>query len=374
MQPVLSNRVLSMKPSSLYAFFRKVKAKIAAGEDVINLGLGEPEENTPDSIKLAGIRAIIENKTKYVPSHGSSDLREKIARKYNVGLEEVVVSHSAKILNWVLFATTNPGDGILIPSPYFPPYVEVVKGLELKPVLIETEKNNFKLTAEAVKLAIENCLVKPKVLIINTPNNPTGVNYSQEELKKISRLAREEGIIIIADECYSSYSKTPNFSFRLIDPTAVIVCSSSKNYVMTGWRLGWGIMPSWLAEKVELVLDHFIGPPSSIAERAVFHALDLPIIEGYNEQREILMNWFKKMSIQCVDFDSAFYAFPNFSSYIERVGGSIKLAEMILEKGVAITPGNAFGDYEDYIRIAYCVSSDKLICALEIIEKTLSII
>lgn len=373
MKSALSKRVLALTVSSLYAFFRRVKAMIAKGNDVINLGLGEPEANTPWRIKLAGILAIIFNKTKYVPSNGSADLREKIARKYGVGMKEVVVSHSAKLMNAALLALTNLGDYVLIPSPYFPPFVQVVNGLECVPVLIETVANGFQLTAEMVSRAIKECLPnRPKVLIINSPNNPTGVEYDRDELEKIVQLARRESIMIISDECYLHFSPNPKFSIREIMPEAIVVHSASKMYAMTGWRLGWGIMPVWLAERVELVLDHFVGPPSAIAEKALMKALDTRGISIFREQRQMLRDWLEDKRFPYYYFNSAFYAFVDFSAVANRVGGEEKLAELFLKFGVAVTPGTAFGNYPGYLRIAYCVSKKKLKKALTRMDAALA--
>jgi aspartate aminotransferase len=372
MKDALSKSVLALDESPLYSFYRRVKALESKGIEVISLGIGEPDSETPDTIKNAGIQAIKTGKTRYVPSNGSADIRSMLADNYGVAPEEVVISHGAKtVLSAVLHSLVDPEDRVLMAAPYYPPFVGVVKSLGGWPLLVDTKKNGFQLTVELIRKALACKKNVPKILVLNTPNNPTGVEYSRDELEKIASWADENDVIVIADECYSCFSSDPNFSFRQLLPEAIIIDTVSKGYAMPGWRIGWGVMPVELANMVKLYLDNHIGCPGSINERAAFIALGHEFINPYNEQRELLSAWLKKYNIPFEPTNGGIYLFPDFSSIAEKIGGSEKLAEKFLKNGVALTPGIAFGKYDNHLRISYCVPVDKLEKAIRKMKETL---
>jgi len=371
-----SKRSSQLSASQLQQSFEKAKQLQDQGQiDIISLAVGEPYYPTPERIKQAAIEAIRNNYTKYTPASGSLDLKSKLAQKYSCLPDQVVISHGAKIiLSSLLWTLVDHEDQVLISAPYYSPYVEVARSCSGKVILVDTVDHDFQLTAKAIEEKIVSQNLKPKILIINSPNNPTGAVYAQAELEKIADLSKRYGFIIIADECYRNFSTNPDFTFRLIDKKAIIVDSCSKTYAMTGWRLGWAICCEELAQRLNRYFGAYIGSNFSVAEKAAIQALGQPGIDDFIKQRQIIFAWLKVSKIPHVETEGAFYAFADFSKTMKTTGmnGSVKLAEYFLRQAkVALSPGIAFGDFDNYLRISYSVEVETLQEALARIEKIL---
>lgn len=373
---ILSKRAETLKDSPLQDFFIKTKELRTKGEDIISLGVGEPYNSTPLAIKMSGIMAIIKNITGYLPAIGSPEIRRVLADKYQADVNEVIVSHGAKtVFGAMIELLIDPGDKVIIPAPYYPPFVEKVIYDGGIPILVDTAKTNFQISASEIEKAITKNTPKPKVLIINSPNNPSGISYSENELSEIAELCQKHNIAIISDECYQHFSDNPDFTFREIDNSAIIIGSCSKTYAMPGWRIGWGIMPTELATAMKRHSGNAIGSPDSISVQAAITALKGNGIKDFEHQRQMVYEWFWNNNIPFEKSTGGFYAFPNFSRYTQKIGGSVKLAEHLLKFGIAVTPGVAFGkDYDDYLRLSFCVAPKTLSKALKRLKRGLEAI
>lgn len=369
------------KLSPLQLIFLQAKELISQGEDIIELGVGDPDRATLDKIKDSAINAV-HNHCNYIPAGGSRDLKEAIAENYHrkgceVDINEVVASGGSRIvIDNILRVIIEPGDAVIVPAPYYPPYIGMVETYGGESVILDTKDDGFKITAENITKVVKKLNKDKKIvkaLIINTPNNPTGVEYEIEELKKIAVLAEKEGVLIISDECYSNFSKNKDFTFRSIYQKAIVVDSCSKTYAMTGYRVGWGVMDKDLVRQVDLKLNLHISSFSSISEKAAITALAGEGIDDYNEQRKYTLKWAKELDvIEENSGQAGFYAFIDISKYYEKLGvkTSLEFSELALKQaGVSLAPGSAFGDYDNFVRISYCVKMEKLVKALDSIAR-----
>ncbi|TAK95807.1 aminotransferase class I/II-fold pyridoxal phosphate-dependent enzyme [Patescibacteria group bacterium] len=373
----LSKRSSQLRPSPLAVFFRRVTELRHSGKNIISLGIGEPEAETPAVIRQAGITAIEEGNTRYIPVAGSRDVREILAKKYGALPEEVFVSHGAKsVLGIALQCLLDQGDEVLIAAPYYPPFLEIVKFLSAKPVLVDTLPDGFRLTVRALREVVDGQKLNPCALVINSPNNPTSVAYDRAELELIMAFAKERGITVVSDECYSNFAPDRQFTFRQVDPSAVVINSASKTYAMTGWRIGWAVGPKELVDRMILYADNFVGCPGSVSERAVVEALSQSGIPDVTTQRAKVHSWLEKMGIEHVQAISGFYVFANFSRFMQtsQTCGSVALANHLLEEAnVAVTPGVAFGEaYDEYLRLSFPLRVEDLEIALAKLEKALN--
>lgn len=367
---ILSQRSLAIPGSPLYVLASMFQEAKASGQDVISLGIGEPDSEAVWEARQAGKFEIEKGRAPYIGVCGKLSTRQLLARKYDAKPENVVVSNGAKtILAAVLWSIIDPGDVVLVPSPYYPPFIAVAESFGAEVRLIDTADSGFKLTADAVKKAIAGTKKRVKALIINSPNNPTAVTYDQTELLKISDLSKQYGFIVVADECYRHFSKDSSFSFRQLNPFSIVIDSASKQFGMPGWRVGWGVMPSEIAGKLAGYLNNFIGCPCSISDSALAGALAGKGLADFNIQRGTTLDWLCYLDIEPgYDASSGFYVFADFRRYVEHFGlhDGFELALLILEKtGVQLTPGIAFGDYPSYLRIAYCLENERLVEAFE---------
>ncbi|MDP3899871.1 MAG: aminotransferase class I/II-fold pyridoxal phosphate-dependent enzyme [bacterium] len=380
MSTQFSFRSKYLEPSPLQDLLKKIKSLQADGREIINLGVGESFLNTPEAIERHAQKAINLHQTRYTPASGSIELRAGIAQRYRVKPEQVVISNGAKSVATAVFWTLIDQDQpVLMPTPHYPPYFFGIKSLGGKVYLLECDKNFVPVTSEMeryLQALLANGFVGLICLLLNTPNNPTGAVYSDSVVKEISQLAKRyrqgtAGIAVISDECY--YPVGFEQSYLRFDPNAVIIGSFSKAYAMTGWRIGYGIMPAELAQKVTLYLETFSGCPNSIGQCAAVEALNQePLIHCYAKQRELLWCWFKRLNIFCGGADGGFYAFPDFSPFMNEKNGinSILFAEHLLNQAnVAVVPGIAFGDFDNCCRITCAVSENQLRAGLERIEK-----
>ncbi|EKE18676.1 MAG: aspartate aminotransferase [uncultured bacterium] len=374
-----SKRSNYLTSSPLYVFAKKVIELEAQGKKIISLGLGEPYYDTPEEIKSAGIEAIKNNKTHYNPAAGTLELRKMLAEKYGVGVECVSVSSGAKpFLGSIFWSLLDEGDLVFMAAPYYPPFAQIIESCGGKIVYVDTKSEGFQLTFELLKKEIEkqNLSDKNAYIIINSPNNPTGVTYQKEELKKIVSLCQENSITIISDECYSNFSPDPDFSLRQFSDDIIVINSLSKSHAMTGWRIGYAICPAELNVVVGRFLESYIGCPSSISDAAAIVALKSKTLPDFQHQRKIVHDWLDRFGISYAKSTGGIFIFPDFSSVMKKknIANSVDLATYFLENaGVSTTPGISFGEkYDTHLRISYCIKVEELEAALEKIEKVLA--
>lgn len=370
----LSERATSLTPSLTLSIDSKAKSMLANGQDVCSFVAGEPDFDTPEPIKAAAIAALQGGFTKYTPSSGLPELREAISEKfkkdngldYKVG--QIIVSNGAKhsCLNAIL-ATCQPGDEVLIPSPYWLSYPEMVRIAGAEPVFVPTtEDNRWKMTAADFENAMSP---RTKMVIINTPGNPTGAVYTREELKAIADVAAEEEILILSDEIYEKliYDETEHVSIGSLPEAhdlTITVNGFSKAYAMTGWRLGYLGAPEKIAAAIDSLQSHSTSNPCSFAQKGAIAALkgDQTAVsdmrDEFSVRRDYMYDRLAKMpNITAVKPLGAFYMLVN----IGRLGlTSTNFSDRLLSKAsVAVVPGIAFGD-DKTIRLSYATSLDVL--------------
>lgn len=384
MEYKISTKAASLTPSLTLSIDAKAKALKAQGEDVVGFGAGEPDFDTPQHIKEAAAKALSEGFTKYTPSSGIPELRQAIADKFKqeYGLEykpsQIIVSCGGKHSCFnVIFATCEEGDEVIIPSPYWLSYPEMVKLAGAKPVIIETtDKTEFKVTPEQLRAAITP---RTRLFILNSPSNPTGTVYTPEEIKALGDICVEKGILIMSDEIYDKlvydgavHKSVATFSKAHYEHT-IIVHGFSKAYSMTGWRLGYLAAPEPIAKAIDAVQSHSTSNPTSFAQKGALAALKGPQdhlkiwLEEYSKRRMYAWQRLNSMpGISCVNAKGAFYLFPNIS------GTGLKstefCAKLLEQEKVAAVPGIAFGA-DDYIRISYATSMTNIEKGLDRMER-----
>lgn len=376
-----ASRVGKLEPEGAYQVLARAKELEAQGRDIIHLEVGEPDFATPGNVSQVGIRAIAEGKTRYTPPIGIKRLREVIAedagrrRGITIDPSQVVVSPGSKPnLFFPALAVINPGDEVIYPDPGFPTYkamIEVAGGIPVPVPLVE--ENEFSFDLEAF-----DRLVNPKtrMIVLNTPANPTGGVIDVDTLQHIADAAQKYDIWVLADEIYMrlvfdqldvpSIAALPGMMERTI-----IADGFSKTYAMTGWRLGYGIMPTALADRVSLLQTHSIGCTAEFTQYAGIEALTGTqlwvdeMVAQYQERRDVLVAGLNAMTgVHCRTPLGAIYAFPNVKTFNRP---SAELANLILEKvNVALLPGTSFGSYgEGYLRLAFANSVENIQVALQ---------
>ena len=374
-----SENVARMQPSSTMAAMQAAVALRAAGVDVVDFGPGEPDFDTPEHIKLAAIEAIRAGKTKYTPTAGTRDLQRAIIdfyeREFGAHYEpsEVMATAGGKqaIFNAVV-TLAGRGDEVLIPKPYWVTFPEIVNFAGATPVFIETEETNFILTAEQVERAITP---RTKLLIINSPSNPSGRVIPPAEFKKIIEVVAERGIYAISDECYLKFVYAPAevFSAASLAPELrarlCIAGSFSKTYAMTGWRIGYALAPAEWTREMLTVQSHSTSNPNSMTQSAAATALNgsqdcvAAMLGEYRKRRDWLIGALCEIpGIRCTQPEGAFYAFPDVRGCL---GGEIKtsaeFSDLLLHNAhTVVTDGAGFGA-EGFIRISYATSLDRLV-------------
>ena len=379
----ISEYASSLTPSLTLAVTNKAKEMKARGEQVFGLAGGEPDKDTPENIKQAAIKALNEGATKYTPSVGLPALREAIAAKLKkdngleYGIGQICVTSGAKPAVYAaLRAVINPGDEVIIPTPYWVSYPSMVQLCGGTPVLVETKpENGWKITAEE----FENAMTpRTKLIIVNSPQNPTGAVYSEEELRAIGEIAVEEDILILADEIYEHlvYGDAKHVSIASLSPElynlTITVNGFSKSYAMTGWRLGYTAAPAEIAQAIKLSMDHTASNATTFCQYGAIEALKgeqtfiADLREEYDFRRQYVYDRLSKMpKIKVVEPKGAFYFFIDTT---ELGIGSLELCEKLLERyKVAAVPGIAFGN-DHAIRISYCTSLDVLKEGLDRLE------
>jgi aspartate aminotransferase len=369
----ISERAAQLTPSLTLSIDSKAKAMKAEGIDVCGFGAGEPDFDTPEHIKAAAIEALQAGFTKYTPSAGIPELRAAIAEKFAAdnGLTyrpgQVIVSNGAKHSCYnAILATCQPGDEVIIPAPYWVSYPDMVRLAGAEPVIVPTmERNNWKMRPED----FENAMTpRTKMLIMNTPCNPTGSVYTREELEAIVEVASGEDIYILSDEIYEKlvYDDAKHVSIASLSQEAydltITVNGFSKSYAMTGWRLGYLAAPEAVAKAVDSIQSHTTANPSSFSQRGALAALkgDQQAVSDMRDEFDMRRNYMidrlsKIPNVTAVKPQGAFYVLLNIS----QLGlTSQNFADRLLSKAnVAVVPGAAFGD-DRTIRLSYATSID----------------
>lgn len=380
MQHRLSAKVLNIKPSGIRKFFDLVSEK----KDVISLGVGEPDFDTPWHIRDEGIFAFEKGKTFYTSNSGLKELRVEICnylkRKFSLDYEplsEVLVTvGGSEAIDLAIRALTNDGDEVIIPEPCYVSYKPCAILANAKPVTIDLKaENNFKLTAAELKNVITD---KTKVLILAFPNNPTGAVMTKEDLEEIAKVVKEHDIYVISDEIYAELTYNgKHHSIAELDgmkERTIVINGFSKAYAMTGWRLGYACGAKEIISQMTKIHQFAIMCAPTVSQYAAVEALkngdkDIEEMkESYNQRRRFLLESFKEMDIPCFEPFGAFYVFP----CIEKFGmTSEEFAMKFLdEENVAVIPGTAFGDSgEGFLRISYAYSIEKLKVAMEKMAK-----
>ncbi len=380
----IASRVKELSPSLTLAIDSKAKAMKAEGIDVCSFGAGEPDFDTPEHIKAAAMASLEMGFTKYTPSSGIPELRQAISDKLKAdnqidySAQQVIVSNGAKHSCYnAIMAVCDPGDEVIIPAPYWVSYPEMVKLAGAIPVIVPTkEENNWKLTAEE----FENAMTpRTKMLIINTPGNPTGSVYSREELAAIVAVAEEEDITILSDEIYEKlvYDDAKHVSVASVSAEAydltVTINGFSKSYAMTGWRLGYLAAPEALAKVIDSFQSHSTSNPCSFAQKGGLAALKgdqqcvTDMREEFNLRREYMHNRLNNIArVSAVKPLGAFYVLANISGLGMT---SENFADSLLTKAkVAVVPGIAFGDART-VRLSYAAGLDVIKNGLDRIEE-----
>jgi aspartate aminotransferase len=371
----INRRIKDLVGSATLAITARAKELQAQGRDIVNFGAGEPDFDTPAAIKAAGIKAIEKGFTKYTPSTGTLELREAIALKFQKdnGLSykpsQIAVSCGAKhsIFN-IIQVLADEGEEILIPAPYWVSYPEMVRisGAESK-FLPTSAKTNFKITAQQL---LENITGKTKVLILNSPSNPTGVLYSRKELEAIAEVCVKKSLYVISDEIYEKiifdtdeYTSIASLGKDIYDLT-VTINGVSKAYSMTGWRIGYAAGPAEIMGYVQKFQDHSTSNPASISQVAALQALREPeegilaMCREFKKRRDLMTAALDNIpGISYIRPDGAFYVFCDFS----KAGpSSDEMAKQILdEAGVAVIPGEGFGA-PGFIRLSFATSAERI--------------
>jgi aspartate aminotransferase len=369
----ISERAAQLTPSLTLSIDSKAKAMKAEGIDVCGFGAGEPDFDTPEHIKQAAIEALQAGFTKYTPSAGIPELRAAIAEKLATDNEltyrasQIIVSNGAKHSCYnAILATCQPGDEVIIPAPYWVSYPDMVRLAGADPVIVPTmERNNWKMRAED----FENAMTpRTKMLILNSPGNPTGAVYTREELEAIVEVASGEDIYILSDEIYEKlvYDDAKHVSIASLSKEAydltITVNGFSKSYAMTGWRLGYLAAPEAVAKAVDSIQSHTTANPSSFSQRGALAALkgDQQSVSDMRDEFDMRRNYMldrlsKIPNVTAVKPQGAFYVLVNIS----QLGlTSQNFADRLLSKSnVAVVPGAAFGD-DRTIRLSYATSID----------------
>jgi len=391
----LASRVSLINPSPTLVITAKAAALRAEGRDVVDFGAGEPDFNTPDSIKAAAIQAVEANFTRYTAVGGIDELKDAIIRKLQTDnflsykRSEVVVSCGAKHtlfnLAQVLF---EEGDEVIVPGPYWVSYPDLVLFAGAKPVIVNTqEKNGFKLTPEELETAITG---KTRAIIINSPSNPTGSAYTKEELAALAEVVLRHQLIVISDDIYEKilFDELPFWNMAAVNPAlkdlTVVVNGVSKAYAMTGWRIGYAAGPEPIIAAMGKIQSQSTSNPASISQKAAVEALNGDqqvigkMVREFQKRRDYIVSTLNSFGgVSCLKPQGAFYVFPNVSALYglscgdRKISDSAAMAEYLLEEAeVAVVPGVAFGD-DRHIRISYATSMELIEKGLERIREAL---
>ena len=386
---IISDSLKRIKPSPTIAVTQKARELRAAGKDVIGLGAGEPDFDTPDNIKEAAIKAIKDGDTKYTPVDGTPKLKKAIIDKFkrenhlDYSVDQITVGTGGKqVLYNTFMATLNKGDEVIIPAPFWVSYPDMVLLAGGKPKIVKcTEKEGFKLTAKKLKKAISK---KTKWLILNSPSNPTGAGYSEDEIKELSKvLEKNKKVNILSDDIYE-HVRYDNFNFytiaqipQLKDRT-LTMNGVSKSYAMTGWRIGYAAGPKDIIKAIGKIQSQSTSNPSSISQAAAVEALNgnqdfiQQRADAFKERRDFVVSSLNDIKgINCLTPNGAFYVFPSCKGLLNKktkLKNDTQFVQKLLEKSnVAVVQGSAFG-LDGYFRISYATSMENLKKAMDRIK------
>ena len=387
---IVSNNLKRIKPSPTMAVTQKAKELKASGKDIIGLGAGEPDFDTPDNIKQAAIKAINDGDTKYTAVDGTPALKKAIIKKFkeennlDYQIDQITVGTGGKqVIYNAMMATLNEGDEVIIPAPYWVSYPDIVLLAGGTPIILEcNEKQGFKINPSQLEKSITK---KTKWIILNSPSNPTGACYSKEEIKEIGKvLEKHPHVFILSDDIYEhvTYGNFKFFTIAQIDNLKERVLTMngvSKAYSMTGWRIGYAAGPIDIIKAIAKIQSQSTSNPSSISQAAAVEALngvqdfikDRAI--SFQERRDFVVKTLNKIEgIECLNPDGAFYVFPSCKGLIgkkdskgKEIKKDIDFVQSLLENnGIAVVQGSAFG-LEGFFRISYATSMENLKMALE---------
>lgn len=378
MKEKLNSAVYGLKKSAIREFSRLAKET----QGCVALTLGEPDFDTPSPIRLEAEHSLENHETHYIENSGLFLLRERIARfeKEKHGFicepEQVIVTSGAtEALFVALYGVLNPGDEVIIPTPAFVLYEEIVKLARGVTRHLDTSKDGFQITEKALRALVSD---KTKAIVLNSPNNPTGTILNEKSLKAVHDISKEKDIFVICDDVYRELVYTDDYhsfcEFDDLRDRTFLVQSFSKPYAMTGWRMGYLISPSEIVSSLALVHQFVVVSTASPFQKAAITALDFDPVElknTYTKRRSYMLGRLKSMGLDVPSPQGAFYMFPS----IRRFGldSATFCTRMIKEAGLAATPGFCFGS-DDHIRLTYCYSDDQLKEGLDRLEKFLSLL
>ena len=389
----LSSRVQSIKPSPTLAVTNKAAELRAAGQDIIGLGAGEPDFDTPDHIKAAAIEAIHNGQTKYTAVDGTPALKKAIIAKFkrdnglNYEANQILVSSGGKqsFFNLAL-AVLNAGDEAIIPAPYWVSYPDMVLVAEGKPVILaSTAETRFKITPQQLEGAITD---RTRLFVINSPSNPSGMAYTLSELQALGDVLKNHPQVMIAtDDMYEPILWTGEPFCNILDATpelydrTFVLNGVSKAYAMTGWRIGYAAGPAKIIGAMKKIQSQSTSNPASVSQAAAQAALDgsqdcvQTMVTAFRERHDYLVEALNTLpGVDCLKGDGTFYAFPSFQGAINAdssVSNDVEFAEKLLkEAGVALVPGSAFG-MPGHMRLSFATSQEILTNAIERLRKAL---
>jgi aspartate aminotransferase len=378
----IAERISSISVSSTMKVAADAEKLRAQGVDVVDFGAGEPDFATPDNIKRAAISALEQNFTKYTNAGGTLELKQAVCERhaadfgthYQSGECLITVGGKHAIFN-LTQALLNPGDEVVIPVPYWVTYKDVVNYAGAKCVFVETEEDRgFTLTADMIEPYLTP---RTKIVMINSPSNPSGAVLDREEFERIYKLAAERGIFLMTDECYCHflYDSEP-FSIASVEgakENVLVAGTVSKTYAMTGWRIGFALAPARVIGAMLKLQSHSTSNPTSIAQKAAVEALRGPqdsvgvMLAEYAKRRDFVIGRLRAIpGVRCAEPRGAFYAYPNIGvAFRNGISSSVQFAERLLDKAaVAVVPGEAFGTSR-HVRISYATSMHELERGLE---------
>lgn len=383
----LATRMSRLGTETAFEVLVRARALEAQGREIIHLEIGEPDFATPANIVEAGVKALREGQTKYTPAAGIPQLREAIAeeisrtRGITVNANQVVVTPGAKpIMFFAILALCEEGDEVIYPNPGFPIYESMIKFVGATPVPIPLlMEKDFRFDIEQFKSLVSP---KTKLIILNSPHNPTGGVLTKEDLEAIAEVASENDIMVLSDEIYSHCLYEGEFAsiaqFPGMQERTIILDGFSKTYAMTGWRLGYGVMPEWLATQVAALMVNSNSCTAAFTQWAGVEALKGPqdearkMVEAFRQRRDIIVEGLNQIpGFRCLKPKGTFYVFPNIAGTGK---GSREMADFLLrEAGVACLSGTAFGKYgEGFVRFSYANSVENIRKALERIGEAIA--
>ena len=389
----LAKRVHRVKPSPTLAVTARAAELRAAGKDIIGLGAGEPDFDTPKHIKEAAIQAIKNGATRYTAVDGTPELKRAIIDKFqrdnalSYQPDEILVSCGGKQSFFNLAqALLDTGDEVIIPAPYWVSYPDMVRLADAEPVIIKTDlEQNFKVTPAQLEAAITP---NTRLFVLNSPSNPTGVSYTKKELEQLAQvLLRHPSVLIATDDMYEHILWTEEPFANIVNaceelyPRTIVLNGVSKAYAMTGWRIGYAGGPKILIQAMKKIQSQSTSNPAAVSQAAACEAISgdqsciQPMLTAFKERHDYVVKTLRAMpGVRCIESDGTFYSFPDFNEVIEQTDGisnDVELAEHLLkEAGVALVPGSAFGA-PGYLRVSFATSLEILKDALDRIQKAL---